>query len=154
MGGSDQSEWSVALLMMGIVVAEAVLYWVLAMLLGRVVLPGRKRYLAAVFFVLLCGVQLSYGFGRILAWQPILVTARDVPLFIPISVRSFASMLGVEAKRTSHNKISTSGVLNYPLHPIQASANAPVAQYSLAGIGVLASGHVDAGDHAQFVEIR
>ncbi|MDX1803200.1 MAG: sulfatase-like hydrolase/transferase [Alcanivorax sp.] len=125
MGGSDQSELSVALLMGGIVLVEAVLYGVIALLLGRVMVPGRKRYLVAVFFALLCGVQLSYAFGRILAWQPVLVTARDVPLFIPISVRSFASLIGVHAKRTAHNKISTSGVLDYPLHPIQTVKDAP-----------------------------
>ncbi|EKF76143.1 hypothetical protein A11A3_01575 [Alcanivorax hongdengensis A-11-3] len=124
MGGSDQSVLGVVLLVMAILVAEVVLYGLLKRLLGQAAVPGRRRYLLAVFFLLLCGVQLSYGFGRILAWQPVLMTARDVPLFIPISVRSFAASLGIEAERSPNATIHTTGALDYPLHPIQTAADA------------------------------
>lgn len=117
-------------------------YWDLALQIGKLVL------LEAIWFAACCWAakrhwglshriltrtliawglalvvcQLSFGFSRIVSWNPGIQIAQQVPFFIQTRVRGIAKVVGIKVVRD--NTYVKDGRLNYPLAPIVSKKDA------------------------------
>jgi uncharacterized protein len=116
MGASRSTQWSVAAIAAGWVVAEGLL---LAVALRKPLVP-RTLAAASLFLALSVGERVSYGLADSAGYAPILTASNALPFYVPLRMPSLGRKLGLTADRERDLglKVDTLGV-HYPLAPVE-----------------------------------
>lgn len=78
------------------------------------------RYALCALIVLGVGERLSYGFAHIKAYAPIVLAAKTIPLYHPLTFRGLAKFAGYKVVKDTNPKLSArSGPIQYPAVPLQ-----------------------------------
>lgn len=125
MGNSGSTIFSTALLISGFFVLQIILFFVAKSEILQKISPGvqkiRFKRIFPVFIVSLFIFQFfTYGISHLEANTPVLCASNALPLYIPITFKSWAKKFGVLPKRAALLKLDKkNSQLSYPLQPMQ-----------------------------------
>lgn len=125
LGGSSASSLGFALVAIGFVLAQALIYGLLRFgylkTLSRRILPKRLfAGLMMVFLVAALSERATYAYCEAIAETSVLTLSESIPFYVGVTARGFFKKIGMQIKREDKFQ-QVKGRLRYPLRPLQIS---------------------------------
>jgi len=124
LGSGAGSYWSGAMIGLGLLLTQTVLYGASVRLAKRLPTPWLPRALAALLLALMLGDKFIYGLSDLRNLGAVLDTANSYPFYKYTRFRGLAQTLGVQVSKREHvlNAQVDDSRLSYPLAPMRYTA--------------------------------